>query len=142
MYSCTVEPRCLDLEGTTRKYSSCPRFDLSEIDYDVSCFIDKGSDVCFHHVWKCVKYIFDCHAYRLRFVRYVLDVFVCFHERINKEVSIHKTFIYYSINLIFNKNECELFKRNKKTISQIIINHVFNKDERKSITSDYILCQL
>jgi hypothetical protein len=77
-------------------------------------FIDKGSDVCFHHVWKCVEYIFDCHVYRLRSVRYVLDVFVCFNERINKEISIHKTFIYYSINLIFNKNECELFKRNKK----------------------------
>jgi len=30
----------------------------------------------------------------------------------------------------------------KKTISQIIINHVFNKDERKSITSDRIVCQL
>jgi hypothetical protein len=112
-HSCTVEPRCLELEGTTRKYSSYPRFDLSEIDYDVSCFIDKGSDVCFHHVWKCVKYIFDCHIYRLRFVRYVLDVFFL-NERINKEISIHKTFIYYSINLIFNKNECELFKRNKK----------------------------
>ena len=100
----------------------------------------------FHHVWKCVIYIFDCHVYRLHFVWYVLDVFVCFNERINKEISIHKTFIYYSINLIFNmifnKNECELFKRNKKTISQIIINHVFNKYERKSITSDRIVCQL
>jgi hypothetical protein len=42
-----------------------PRFDLSEIDYDVNCFIDKGSDVCFHHVWKCVKHIFDCHVYAL-----------------------------------------------------------------------------
>jgi hypothetical protein len=31
-------------EGTTRKYSSYSRFDLSEIDYDVCCFIDKGSD--------------------------------------------------------------------------------------------------
>jgi len=30
----------------------------------------------------------------------------------------------------------------KKTISQIIINHVFNKDERKLITSDRIVCQL
>ena len=30
----------------------------------------------------------------------------------------------------------------KKTKSQIIINHVLNKDERKSITSDRILCQL
>jgi hypothetical protein len=49
-HSFTVEHRCLELEGTTRKYSSYPRFDLSEIDYDVSCFIDKGSDVCFHHV--------------------------------------------------------------------------------------------
>jgi hypothetical protein len=100
--------------GPPENTRSYPRFDLSWIDYDVSCFIDKGSDVCFHHVWKCVKYIFDCHVYRLRFVRYVLDVFVFFDERINKEISIHKTFIYYSMNLIFNKNECELFKRNKK----------------------------
>ena len=46
----TVEPRCLELEGTTQKYLSYPRFDLSKIDYDVCCFIDKGSDVCFHHV--------------------------------------------------------------------------------------------
>ena len=30
-----------------------------------------------------------------------------------KEISIHKTFIYYSMNLIFNKNECEMLKRNK-----------------------------
>ena len=30
----------------------------------------------------------------------------------------------------------------KKPISQIIINHVFNKEERKSITSDRIVCQL
>jgi hypothetical protein len=73
----------------------------------------------FHHVWKCVNYIFDCHVYRLRFVRYVLDVFVCFNEGINKEISIHKTFIYYSMNLIFNKNECELFIRNEK-------NHITN----------------
>ena len=72
--------------------------------------------------------------------------FVCFNERINKEISMHKTFIYYSINLIFDKNECELFKRNKKKryhqLLSIIINHVFNKDERKSITSDRIVCQL
>jgi hypothetical protein len=53
-------------------------------------------------VYRYLKYIFDCHVYRLSFVRYVLDVFVCFNERINKEISIHKTFIYYSINLIFN----------------------------------------
>jgi hypothetical protein len=30
----------------------------------------------------------------------------------------------------------------KKNISQIIINQIFNKDERKSITSDRIVCQL
>lgn len=49
-YVYTVEPHCLELEGTTRKYSSYPRFDLSEIDSDVSYFISKGSDVCFHDV--------------------------------------------------------------------------------------------
>ena len=30
----------------------------------------------------------------------------------------------------------------KKPISQIIINHALNKDERKPITSDRIVCEL
>jgi hypothetical protein len=38
-------------------------------------------------------------------------------KNVHVQVSKHETFIYYSMNLILNKNECELFKRNHKLLS-------------------------
>ena len=64
-------------------------------------------------------------------------------KNVHVQVSKHETFIYYSMNLIFNKNECELLKLNEKNdITNYYQSHVFNKDERKLITSDCIVCQL
>ena len=84
-----------------------PRFDLSEIDYDVNCFIDKGSDVFPSCLKMCKTYIWlSC----LRFVRYVLNVLFVSMNVLNKEILIHKTFIYYSMNLIFDIINVNCFK--------------------------------
>ena len=84
-----------------------PRFDLSEIDYDVNCFIDKGSDVFPSYLKMFKTYIWlSC----LRFVRYVLNVLFVSMNVLNKEILIHKTFIYYSMNLIFDIINVNCFK--------------------------------